>query len=97
MAKLRRTVATYEAIHPEAVASGSKAQMMYFIEDATADIANLADAKADLVDALQLCQRALANIVAPDAIQQTTVTAAYAQAMAAEAKARAVLAAQAEV
>jgi len=96
MAKLRRTVATYEACTPNEVASGSKAQMMYFVEDAQADIGALADANANLLGALQQCQRALATIVGPEAIRQTTVINAYAQAVEAEAKARAAIAAQVE-
>ncbi len=41
---LRRTLASYEACKANPIASGSKAQMMYFIEDAKADIATLATA-----------------------------------------------------
>jgi hypothetical protein len=82
--KLRRTVATYGACSPNEVASGSKAQMIYFVEDAQKDIAALADALAD-------CQSVLAMMVAPNAIKRTTVLTAWAAATEAEAKARSVL------
>ena len=78
---MRRTVATYEACTPEEVASGSKAQMMNFVADAQRDIGALADALTE-------CQRALATLIAPDAIRQTTVINAFAQVTAAESKAR---------
>lgn len=39
---LRRSLEQYAGCNPHAVASGSKAQMMYFVEDAKADIATLA-------------------------------------------------------
>ena len=38
---LVRTAQSYRDCQPNAVASGSKAQMMYFVEDAKADIATL--------------------------------------------------------
>lgn len=46
---------------------------------------------AELTDALRDCQAALAAMIAPDAIRRTTVINAFAQATAAEAKARAAL------
>lgn len=45
---LARPLASYAACSPDAVASGSKAQMMYFVEDAKADIAKLAATIATL-------------------------------------------------
>lgn len=82
--KLRRTVATYEACTPEAVSGGSQAQMMNFVRDAQHDIGALADA-------LHECRKALAMMIAPDAIQNTTVLNAFAAAAAAEAGARALI------
>lgn len=81
MAYLHRPLATYQGCKPDAVSSGSQAQMMKFVEDAQADIATLA---ATLVE----CQHVLALMIAPDAIKTTTVVNAYAQAVAAEVKAR---------
>lgn len=57
--KLRRTVATYEACSPNAIASGSKAQMMYFVEDAQKDIGTLADTLTELREA---AKRVLAGL-----------------------------------
>lgn len=45
---LRRPLATYQGCSPKAVASGSTAQMMYFVEDAKADIATLAQATVEI-------------------------------------------------
>lgn len=56
------------------------------------DAANRAAAVApELLEALTLCQRALAALVAPEAIKNTTVSHAFAQATEAECKARAAL------
>jgi hypothetical protein len=44
-----------------------------------------------LIEALREAHAALAMMIAPDAIEQTTVMSAYAAAVAAEAKARAAL------
>lgn len=84
MAKLRRTLASYQGCTANAVATGSKAQMMYFVEDAKADIASLSDA-------LRECQQTLAMMIQPGAIQNTTVLQAFAAATEAEAKARALI------
>jgi hypothetical protein len=84
MAYLRRPLATYEACKPDAVASGSQAQMMKFVDDAQADIASLAAALGE-------CQQVLAMMIAPEAIKTTTVVNAYAQAVAADVKARALI------
>lgn len=54
---LRRSLATYQACSPNAVASGSKAQMMYFVEDAKADIATLAALLDEAVEALSYAMR----------------------------------------
>lgn len=40
---MRRALEQYASCSPDAIASGSKAQMMYFVEDAKADIALLAE------------------------------------------------------
>lgn len=54
--------------------------------------ARLIAAAPDLLAALTLCQSALAMMIAPDAIKNTTVLNAFAQANEAEAKSRAALA-----
>jgi len=46
----------------------------------------------ELVEALKDCQTALAMMISPDSIGQTTVAIAFAQATKAEAKARAAIA-----
>lgn len=56
------------------------------------EVQALRDANAELVAALRAAQRALALIVEPNAIKQSTVIHAFAQTMAAEAKSRAALA-----
>ena len=81
---MRRSLRRYRDCTPEAVSGGSKAQMLHFVSDAKADIAELASALSD-------CQRALAMLIAPDAIRQTTVIHAFAQVTAAEAKARSLI------
>jgi hypothetical protein len=78
---MRRKLSQYQGCTPEGVSGGSEAHMRFFVADAKADI-------AELVSALTDCQRALANLVAPDAIRQTTVINAFAQVTAAETKAR---------
>jgi hypothetical protein len=57
------------------------------------DVTHLREVNAALVEALREAQSALALMVSPDAIRQSSVLHAYAQATAAEAKARAALAA----
>ena len=57
--KLRRAVATYEACSANEVASGSKAQMIYFVEDAQKDIGALADLVQDMATALREATAAL--------------------------------------
>lgn len=52
----------------------------------------LEDAAPDMLAALRECQAALASIISPETIQQTTVINAFAQAAAAEVKARAAIA-----
>lgn len=91
MAQLRRPLSQYAGCTPNGVASGSEAQMMYFVEDAKADIASLARSNADLLSALRECQSVLALMVSPKAIQQTTILHAFAMATAAEVKARAAI------
>lgn len=57
MAALRRSLDSYRGCLADAVASGSKAQMMYFVEDAKADIATLAASLSDvlrILDAVRL-------------------------------------------
>lgn len=54
--------------------------------------ARLIASAPDLLAALTLCQSALAMMIAPDAIKNTTVLNAFAQANEAEAKSRAALA-----
>ena len=58
----------------------------------TPDATHLRDVNAALVEALKEAQSALALMVSPDAIRQSTVSHAFAQATAAEANARAALA-----
>lgn len=53
--------------------------------------ARLITAAPELLDALRECQTALAMVVAPDAIRQTTAMHAFAHAISAESKARAAL------
>lgn len=55
MAKLVRTLAGYAGCSADAIASGSKAQVMYFIDDAKADIATLADENERLRAELNEC------------------------------------------
>lgn len=86
---LNRSITAYQACDPQAVASGSAAQMANFVEDAKADIAMLGRA-------LQLCQRSLADLIVPDAIKSTTVVNAFAQVVEAESAARHALAGGAE-
>ena len=57
------------------------------------EIEHLREVNAALVEALREAQSALALMVSPDAIRQSTVSHAYAQLVAAETKARAALAA----
>lgn len=52
---------------------------------------NTYPAVADLVEALEHCQSALAMVIAPDAIKSSTVMHAFAQAIEAECKARTAL------
>jgi len=92
MAPLRRTLSQYAGCTPNGVASGSKAQMMYFVEDAKADIAALAQSNGELLSVLRECQSALATMISPVAIQQTSVLNAFAMVTAAEVKARAAIA-----
>ncbi len=47
--KLKRQPVQYEGCTPKAIASGSEAQMMYFVEDAKADIATLLGALGDVI------------------------------------------------
>lgn len=54
---MRRTVATYEACQPEAVAAGSQAQMSHFVFDAQHDIALLADVLDECREALSYAMR----------------------------------------
>lgn len=56
------------------------------------EIEHLREVNAALVEALREAQYALALMVSPDAIRQSSVLHAYVQATAAEAKARAALA-----
>lgn len=58
----------------------------------TPEATHLREVNAALVEALREAQSALALMVSPDAIRQSTVSHAYAQLTAAEAKARAALA-----
>lgn len=58
----------------------------------TSETLNADAVTAELIAALRQCQSALAMMVAPDAIKQTTVVNAWAAAFAAEAAARAALA-----
>ena len=58
----------------------------------TPDAPHLREVNAALVEALREAQSALALMVSPDAIRQSTVSHAFAPATAAEAKARAALA-----
>ena len=53
MANLRRSLESYQGCAANAVASGSKAQMMYFVEDAKADIDTLATSLADVLRILE--------------------------------------------
>jgi hypothetical protein len=53
--------------------------------------ARLIAAAPDMVEALRLCQRTLALLIAPDAIKNSTALTAYAQCVEAEAKARSAL------
>ena len=55
------------------------------------EIEHLREVNAALVEALREAQSALALMVSPDAIRQSTVSHAFAQATAAEANARAAL------
>jgi hypothetical protein len=86
---LNRSITAYQACDPQAVASGSKAQMANFIEDAKSDIAMLGRA-------LQLCQRTLADLIKPDVIRDTSALHAFAQVVEAESVARHALAASPE-
>lgn len=61
-------------------------------EQPTPEATHLREVNAALVEALREAQSALALMVSPDAIRQSTVSHAYAQLTAAEAKARAALA-----
>lgn len=81
---LNRSLEAYRKCDPHAVSSGSQAQMAIFVEDAKADIEQLGSA-------LRLCQSALANLIRPDAIKDTTVLNAFAQVVEAEARARTAL------
>lgn len=56
------------------------------------DAAHLISAAPDLLDALRECQAALAMMVSPNSIEQTTVANAFAAATAADVKARAAIA-----
>jgi len=84
MTALNRTLGSYQFCTPEAVSSGSQAQMHFFVADAKADIAMLASALRD-------CQAALATLIVPDNIKATSIVNAFAQCTAAEAKARVIL------
>ena len=64
---------------------------MFGAKNAAAD-ARLIVAAPELLEALTLCQAALAVMIAPDAIKSTTVLSAFAQATEADFKARAALA-----
>ena len=72
--------------HPMAISQANEA---HFLRE---EIAHLREVNAALVEALREAQSALALMVSPDAIRQSTVSHAFAQATAAEAKARAALA-----
>lgn len=84
MRKLERNIETWRRMSPKVVCEGSHAQMFYCIHDAQKDILALAEALSD-------AQAALAMMIAPDAIDTTTVVTAFTAATAAEAKARAAL------
>ena len=51
--RLKRKPEQYAGASPNAIASGSKAQMMYFVEDAKSDIAALLDRIESLEKALE--------------------------------------------
>ena len=71
--------------HPMATSQVNEA---HFLRE---EIEHLREVNAALVEALREAQSALALMVSPDAIRQSTVSHAFAQATAAEAKARAAL------
>lgn len=77
----------YAEIHAEATKGKQAIALVGDPNDA-----NLIAAAPDLLEALREAQSALALMVSPDAIRQSTVSHAYAQLVAAEAKARAALA-----
>ena len=78
---MRRSLDQYKNAVPQAVADGSRAQMIYFVEDAQMDI-------LELYRALEQSQKALAMMISPEAIMGSTVSAAFWEATAAEAAAR---------
>ena len=59
-----------------------------FLPEEPAEVAELRGQLATALRALVKCQKALAMLVSPDGIKQSTVINAFAQAMAAEAAAR---------
>lgn len=83
MSGLRRSLHRYQGCKAEAIAAGSQAQMMHFVDDAKSDIATLSDA-------LRNAQQVLAILIDPDS-QHVSSMQVFAQATAAEAKARAAL------
>lgn len=66
---MKRSLDRYAGTSPEAVASGSSAQMMYFVEDAKADIAVLAAENQSLRKIISDCAAALPNgaFISPEA------------------------------
>lgn len=65
--------------------------VLKYPEDKLRDLALKMAAAPEMFEALRECQKALDSIVGPDAIKATSVSHAYAQALAAEVKARAAL------
>lgn len=61
MATLRRSLERYEGCTANAIASGSKAQMMYFVEDAKADIATMGAALVEAKEAISYAMRGTAD------------------------------------
>lgn len=75
-----------------AVCNGGTSEPIHFQHEEADANARLIAAAPDLLEALRDAQKALALIVEPDAIKQSTVINAFAQTMAAEVKARAAIA-----
>ena len=84
-----------DANHPDYVLSATRCVTIIYGRpgNATEREANarLIAAAPDMLEALKACQSALASMIAPDAIEQTTVLNAFAQATEAESKARAAI------